>query len=124
MVHDYTYALTHRLPGLLLRAIAREVLHLPVSVLQIDGTKERVLVSRFHVEAFPSIFHLKGPEMREYTGLRTLTKVLPNSDSHEFCATFQPFVSEGLLGLPASPEQLEMKSGDMAPFRSDTRMCV
>lgn len=43
--------------------------------LQIDGTIERVLLQRFNVKAFPSIYHLTGSECREYVEPRTAIKV-------------------------------------------------
>ena len=55
-----------------------------------DGTTERVLLSRFHVEGFPAIYHVHGAETRQFTGRRTLHKVAIFATA-DFCAA--------LLGL-------------------------
>ena len=47
---------------------------------QVDGTSERGLLSRFHVEGFPTIFHVQGTETRPYTGKRTMQKVTLSKD--------------------------------------------
>ena len=47
---------------------------------QIDGTSERGLLGRFHVEGFPTIFHVQGTETRPYTGKRTMQKVMLSKD--------------------------------------------
>ena len=43
--------------------------------LQIDGTREDVLMSRFEIRGFPSFFHLAKGECREYDGERTVDEV-------------------------------------------------
>ena len=48
---------------------------------QVDGTSERGLLGRFHVEGFPTIFHVQGTETRPYTGKRTMQKVMLSKDS-------------------------------------------
>lgn len=47
----------------------------PPRCLQIDGTTEKGLLTRFSVQHFPSIYHINGTETREYSGGRTLKKV-------------------------------------------------
>lgn len=44
-------------------------------VVQIDGTVEKGLLTRFSVPHFPAIYHLNGSETREYEGLRTVKLV-------------------------------------------------
>ncbi|KAL3143256.1 hypothetical protein ABBQ38_002105 [Trebouxia sp. C0009 RCD-2024] len=46
-----------------------------VNVAKVDGTTERVLLGRFHVEGFPTIFHIQGAETRQFAGHRTLQKL-------------------------------------------------
>ncbi|EIE18999.1 thioredoxin-like protein [Coccomyxa subellipsoidea C-169] len=46
-----------------------------VMVGKVDGTKEKGLMKRFSVEAFPSVFLVEGAETRAYTGLRTLQEL-------------------------------------------------
>ena len=41
---------------------------------QVDGTKEKGLLSRFSVLHFPSIYHINNTETREYEGTRSLKK--------------------------------------------------
>ncbi len=48
---------------------------------QVDGTSERGLLGRFHVEGFPTIFHVQGTETRPYTGKRTMLKVMLSKDA-------------------------------------------
>lgn len=48
---------------------------------QVDGTSERGLLGRFHVEGFPTIFHVQGAETRPYTGKRTMQKVFLSNDA-------------------------------------------
>ncbi len=48
---------------------------------QVDGTSERGLLGRFHVEGFPTIFHVQGTETRPYTGKRTMQKVMLSKDA-------------------------------------------
>ncbi|KAK9814656.1 hypothetical protein WJX72_009315 [[Myrmecia] bisecta] len=43
---------------------------------KIDGTKEKALMQRFDVEAFPTIYHLRTGETRQYDGKRTLPALL------------------------------------------------
>lgn len=43
-----------------------------IKVAKIDGTREKLLVKRFHVQAFPSIFLLRDGQTWEYKGPRTL----------------------------------------------------
>ncbi|DBA68998.1 TPA: hypothetical protein ACH3X2_013166 [Trebouxia sp. C0005] len=47
-----------------------------VNVAKVDGTSERGLLGRFHVEGFPTIFHVHDTETRPYTGKRTMQKQL------------------------------------------------
>ncbi|DBA75036.1 hypothetical protein WJX77_005805 [Trebouxia sp. C0004] len=47
-----------------------------VNVAKVDGTSERGLLGRFHVEGFPTIFHVQGAETRPYTGKRTMQKLM------------------------------------------------
>jgi thiol-disulfide isomerase/thioredoxin len=42
------------------------------SLAQIDGTKNRALMTRFSIRHFPTIFYITGAETREYTGRHTL----------------------------------------------------
>ncbi len=60
----------------MLSARSNVTLNLATLASQVDGTKERVLLSRFHVEGFPMIFHVNGAETRRYSGKRTLQKVI------------------------------------------------
>lgn len=46
-----------------------------VMVLQIDGMKNRVLMKRFNVLGFPSIYLLKDGNTWQYTGMRTVSDV-------------------------------------------------
>ncbi|KAK9918571.1 hypothetical protein WJX75_005071 [Coccomyxa subellipsoidea] len=46
-----------------------------VLVGKVDGTREKGLMKRFSVEAFPSIFLVEGAETRVYTGVRTLQEL-------------------------------------------------
>ena len=50
-------------------------LELAAAACQVDGTAEKVLVGRFHVEGFPTIFHIQGAETRQFVGHRTFQKV-------------------------------------------------
>lgn len=43
-----------------------------LKVAKINGVSEKVLLARFRIEAFPSIFHIAGGETREYNGGRSL----------------------------------------------------
>mmetsp|Transcript_28885 Transcript_28885/g.81344 ORF Transcript_28885/g.81344 Transcript_28885/m.81344 type:complete len:225 (-) Transcript_28885:29-703(-) len=43
-----------------------------INVGKIDGVREKVLLSRFRVEGFPSIYHIAEGETREYVGARSL----------------------------------------------------
>ena len=43
---------------------------------QVDGTSERVLLSRFSVNGFPMIFHIQGADTRQFNGKRTFVKVM------------------------------------------------
>uniref|UniRef100_A0A061QZL4 Thioredoxin-like protein n=1 Tax=Tetraselmis sp. GSL018 TaxID=582737 RepID=A0A061QZL4_9CHLO len=52
--------------------LAAKALERGVQVGKIDGVHEKVLLARFRVEGFPSIFHVKGGETREYKGSRSL----------------------------------------------------
>lgn len=47
-----------------------------VNVAKVDGTREKVLLRRFHVEGFPTIFHVHGVETRQFNGKRTLQKLM------------------------------------------------
>lgn len=47
----------------------------PAAHVQIDGTRERGLLSRFSVQHFPSIYHVVGKETREYEGPRSVEAV-------------------------------------------------
>lgn len=64
-------------------ALVAGPLTIKIPSLQIDGTTQKVLLSRFQVEAFPSLFHLAGPEMREYLEPRTLNKVSERRHTHQ-----------------------------------------
>lgn len=46
-----------------------------VNVAKVDGTTEKVLVRRFHIEGFPTIFHIQGSETRQFAGHRTFQKL-------------------------------------------------
>ena len=47
----------------------------PNRLTQVNGDKERMLVKRFGVQAYPSIYFVKGAETWEYSGAATEVQV-------------------------------------------------